>query len=173
MRATRLAGELAQLVRDHSTLREACFELYFPPEKAARMRLRRGVAFSEYRFSEEVENRLDELQERDFPDFKSMTTSEAYRVVEYMYNDDRAFADRLTLFSRRASETADLAPITPYPGAENVDQHILADMFCGTLDYYMGSPCIEICAALVSTICDDANLDNETVKKWWQRRRDS
>lgn len=170
--AVTLGKRLIHLIEHNASLRNRGYELIPPVEQAAMERIVGGFVRVTDRltFPHEVEKELDEIQERDFPEFKLMTTSMAYRVLQYhITTRDDSFIERLHMFVKKAEESAGYEPIAPKPNQPSVGQRLFAISTCGCLEELYGSPNFEIVADITTAIFDELT-DAEIVKKWWQRR---
>ena len=142
-RAQALANELFTLIQENGSLRFLNCDLYLEHERIALDRLTRGICFSGHKFQPEVEQQLDDLQQRDFG--KTMSTSLAYRIIEYQLGmSDAAFAARLKIFAKLAGESADNQPAVPHPKRESASAQYFANITCELLSYTYGSPLLEI-----------------------------
>jgi hypothetical protein len=175
-KAESLATQLAQLILEHESLRVSSEDLYLPQEAAALDRLLGGIllsaiSLSTNKFSPDVERRLDELQASGFPEFASMTTMDAYRLLRApMAWDDWVFPVRLQKFAELARKSDQHRPPVPQPNRESAEAHIFAEQTCGLFSHCLKSPLIEIVTALTSAAFEAPNIDVDTVKKWWRRR---
>ena len=120
-------------------------------------------------FSPEIEKELDELQARDYPEYSGMTTSEAYRIVKWVTISDDFFLAMLDEFIKQAIDSSSYSPIVSRPNTSSADQHVFAIQACNSLQYFYGSPNIEIVAGFASAIFD-CEVSADTIKKWWVRR---
>lgn len=176
-RAAQLARELLQLMENNSSLDFMGIQLLPIPHKAALDRLQRGIIQEANRtkgrgdawFDPEVEAELDRLQARDYPEVNGLTTSVAYRLINWEEMVSMGgFKARLTKFIELAEQSSGFDPIVPKPKKASAREHALALSCCHCLNSEFGSPCHDIVAGLVSAVFETV-VDAETVKKWWQR----
>lgn len=178
-RAASLAKELVTLIERNATLKQIHYELMPPAEHAAMERILGGVISLSGReeqgrrpgdfFPAEIEQQLDVIQTSELPEFHSMTTSEAYKVLRNAMYEDASFVFRLSRFAELAEESSNIPPIVPNPKRASTKQHVFALHVCTTLVHFYGSPNCELVADLASAAFN-ANVNNELVKKWWQRK---
>lgn len=179
--AAGLAERLIQLIERNGTLQELWREdILSPVECAALDRL--GGALSAVRsedpthaghwFSPEIEGELDKVQERNHPECKNLTTSNAWKIVCVDSRfQHRFFISHLRNFAAFARSTGEYQPIAPRPNSKNTDLRVYGLRVCNLLDDCCGSPNHDIAASLVAAVFN-VTVDTETVKKWWLRRGD-
>ena len=173
-RAADLAHNLRLLIEENRTLRTRRAALIHPAEQAAVSRLVMGVAFSRsgpYLFPPDIESELNEGQARNYPEHRGLTTFQAANLLEDFLSSDESFLRQLTQFEANARKSIDDNPIVPYPGALNADAQLFSVEVCDTIKDFYGSPNTEIVAAFASALFE-RDIDGETVKKWWRRKRD-
>lgn len=170
-RAADLARELSGLIRDTSTLQFTTEDLMFERERQAMaVMLRRPDRFS---VSTEEAQELTTMQQRDFPNAKVLTVSEAYRFLQYRINiREDVFALRLLRFADMASDSKRSHPIAPHPGAKATPAKLFAIAVADILDYATGSPRLPIVRALVGVVFQGETPTNDVIKQWWRRRGD-
>lgn len=178
-RAASLANELGKLIERNSTLENIHYELMPPVEYAALERIL-GVVNSQAScndgdnctddfFPFEIERRQDLIQAQNHPEFHSMTTAEAYKTLKNAMVDKDAFLVRLTRFAQLAEVSSTSPPIVPHPKRASTKQNVFSVHACSTLVAFYGSPNTELVTDLASAAFN-TTVNNETVKKWWQRR---
>lgn len=181
-RAASLATDLVNLIERNTTLGNIHYELMPPVEYAALERIL-GVVNSQAESHEgdnrtddifplEIERRQDLIQAQDHPEFHSMTTAEAYKILKNAMVDKDSFLVRLTRFAHLAEVSSTSPPIVPNPKRASTKQNVFAVHACSTLVAFYGSPNTELVADLASAAFN-TTVNNETVKKWWQRRSGS
>lgn len=78
------------------------------------------------------------------------------------------FIERLRNFAEFAKRTVDDEPVVPNPNTAKVGQRAFANQVSYWTREILGSPRAGIVAALASAVFDD-DVDEENVKRWWQR----
>jgi hypothetical protein len=180
--AVSFGKKLIKLIERNATLRNPGFELMPPVEAAALDRILGGLIDLAVRnrkerenpedfFPSEIERELDELVAKNHPEFKSMTTSLAYRVLNATRFDDDFFLERLRRFVERAEQSATIPPILPKPKEPSASHHHFALSACSTMMHFYGAPNCEAVADLASVVFDTP-VKPESVKAWWKRRKD-
>lgn len=182
-KAIKLVTELRSLILENRTLRLYGEDLMPDLERAAYSKLLGGLINQaclidhndkeqEGRiFSAEIEARINESFETNHPDFKEMTSMDAYKVLRERQIFDYSFLESLKLFGEQIKEFTP-SPILPRPKKELADENVYAIIICGYVEDYCGSPCFEISASLCSAFFDH-DIEADTIKKWWHRRGDT
>ena len=173
-RAADLAHDLLLLIEENRTLRNRGDALMHPAEQAAVRRLVSGVTLSRsgpYLFPPDIESELNKYQACDLPEHRGLTTFAAANLLDNFLSSDEAFLRQLKQFEANARKSIDDNPIVLHPGALNTDAQIFSVEVCRTIKDFYGSPNTEIVAAFATALFE-RDIDGETVKKWWQRKRD-
>ena len=181
--AVTLGKRLISLIDGNATLRFHGDDLMPQLEQAALERLLGGLIIQAVNiskqnrgsgnfFSAEIEAELDSSLANNHPEFKTMTSSEAYRVIRLTQTFDDGFIERLKLFVQLAEQSANKTPVVARPNKLTANQHVFSRSVCGILEYFYGSPHCEIVARFASAVFD-TSVSYESVQKWWQRRAET
>lgn len=180
--AAELAERLIRLIENNATLqRFTREEILRPLDLAALHRLNgalravrsEGTGNDEGWFSQEIEDKLDKVQKRHFPEYKDLTTSKAYRIVHVhpCRKMPQYFVEYLENFAVFARNAKNCQPVVSRPNAKNASSQAYGLRICDLLNFYLGSPNHNIAAGFVAAAFN-IEVDTETVKKWWLRRGD-
>jgi hypothetical protein len=189
-KASDLSTKLADLIKDNATLQFPHADYIMgarlrPPANhvtVATARIVRGLSESgvlrsvgpesELKFTQDVEARLNDLQEIEFPEF-SMTTAEAYTILQISIDKDMRFLEgRLRAFAKLAKKSSACDPITKHPQSKLARERLFALSLCGLFQYHFATPCPEIATDFTVAVFDIDGLGDDTVKKWWERQAD-
>lgn len=175
--AASVARRLVLLIESNKTLQGFHEdEILDPLELASMERIRMGLLSlallprenHEGWFGEKIEEDLDA---RQAPQFKGLTTSLAYRVVSG-HSVHEQLLQHLRNFAAFAERSKELGPVVPKPQGLTAAAHAYGLSVCGTLAHYLGSPRNAVVAGLVCAVFDTDEVTEETVKGWWKRRGD-
>lgn len=182
-KAVKLASELRQLILGNSILRFNGEDLMPEDERAAYSRITQGLINQiceinhnnkddEGRiFSTEIEAIIDEGYAENHPEFKDMSSIDAYKILRHRQIFDDGFIHSLELFEKLVKDFTP-SPILPRPKKELADENVYAVMVCESLNNAYGSPLFEISTSLCTAFFDH-DFEVDTIKKWWQRRLDT
>jgi hypothetical protein len=181
--AIKLVSELRKLILENSILRFYGSVLMSEVEAAALSRIKHGLISQACEidhnnpaeegriFSKEIEAKIDETQAQNYPEFKDMTSMNAYKILRQREIFDDSFIHGLVLFEKQLRDFTP-APILPRPKKELADENVYAIMVCEILNSTYGTPCFEIATNLCTAFYDH-DFEVDTIKKWWQRRETS
>jgi hypothetical protein len=179
-KAIKLASELRILILENSILRFYGQDLMPEDEAVALSRIKQGLINQACElnhnnpsevgriFSKEIEAEIDETQAQNHPEFKDMTSMDAYKILNRKEWLDESFIESLEQFEKQVKNFTP-KPILPRPKKELADENVYAMMVCEILNSAYGTPCLEIATNLCTAFYNH-DFEVETIKKWWHRR---